>query len=84
MPQLIPTPAEFERLTASQKARIRRVVLGIVMEADRVAQRAYNRERETRAWAEDVRQSARALSAYMPTEDPATIAERRRILLGKD
>lgn len=83
MPVLMPTPEEMKRLTPGQRDRIRRAVWAILAETDRVAAREAARARETTEWAEQVRDHARALLAYMPKEDPATILARRAVLEGK-
>jgi len=81
MPILMPTPEEMQRLSWPQRERIRRAVLHVLRDADKVAAREMLRAETAREFGERVRQQARALEVYAIREDNETIRQRRMALL---
>jgi hypothetical protein len=86
MPALIPTPDELARMTPQQRAKIRRYIAKVATELDQAAadlvdNRAAERQRQIRTWAETTRQQARlALAQRTPEPDHVTAARRRALL----
>jgi len=81
MPVLMPTPRELENMTAAQRDKARRALWRILQETDRQVERQRAASDEAHAFGEYVRQMARDLERYAPTDPPQVIAQRRQIAL---
>lgn len=86
MPRLIPDANDLARMTPSQKAKVRRYIAKVALELDNYAHislsaKAAERHREVVAWAEQVRNHARALEAERSPEPPEVTHARRQALL---
>lgn len=81
MPHLLPTSDEVRNLTPAQRERARRMVLRIIRETDLAVDRIARQVADHVAFGEAVRERARELERYMPTDPPHVIQARRQALL---